>query len=204
MASVSIKMNEDGSFILAAGATDLGTGSDTVLAQAAAEILGVEVSDVVVHSSDTDLTPFDVGAYASSTTYLSGEAARRTAIEVALLDEHRRIAVGERLGIDELMIVGYVGRGDDDRRLAHMRELGEADRARTRDDDVSACHIACHIVEVIDHLDVVIASQLIRIVQRLGVGVVALPRGQHEARLGSGGRERTEHIQHGGVDGLRA
>ena len=83
MASVSIKMNEDGSFILAAGATDLGTGSDTVLAQAAAEILGVEVTDVVVHSSDTDLTPFDVGAYASSTTYLSGEAARRTATEVA-------------------------------------------------------------------------------------------------------------------------
>ncbi|MDR0966850.1 MAG: molybdopterin-dependent oxidoreductase [Myxococcales bacterium] len=83
MASVSIKMNDDGSFVLAAGATDLGTGSDTVLAQAAAEILGVEVTDIIVHSSDTDLTPFDVGAYASSTTYLSGEASRRTAIEVA-------------------------------------------------------------------------------------------------------------------------
>ncbi len=79
MASVSIKMNEDGSFILAAGATDLGTGSDTVLAQSAAEILGVDVTDIVVHSSDTDLTPFDVGAYASSTTYLSGEAAKRSA-----------------------------------------------------------------------------------------------------------------------------
>jgi putative selenate reductase molybdopterin-binding subunit len=83
MASVSIKMNEDGSFVLAAGATDIGTGSDTVLAQTAAEVLGVEVEEIVVHSSDTDLTPFDVGAYASSTTYLSGQAARKAALDVA-------------------------------------------------------------------------------------------------------------------------
>ncbi|MBU1430533.1 molybdopterin-dependent oxidoreductase [Myxococcota bacterium] len=83
MASVTLKMNEDGSFNLMAGATDLGTGSDTVLAQIAAEVLGVSVNEMIVHSSDTDLTPFDVGAYASSTTYLSGEAARRCALKVA-------------------------------------------------------------------------------------------------------------------------
>jgi len=46
-------------------------------------VLGIETEDVVVTSSDTDLTPFDVGAYASSTTYLSGEAARRAAVKVA-------------------------------------------------------------------------------------------------------------------------
>jgi CO/xanthine dehydrogenase Mo-binding subunit len=84
MASVSIKMNDDGSFNLNAGATDLGTGSDTVLAQIAAEVLGVQTEDMVVVSSDTDLTPFDVGAYASSTTYLSGEASRKAAMDVAL------------------------------------------------------------------------------------------------------------------------
>ncbi|MFH1810824.1 MAG: molybdopterin cofactor-binding domain-containing protein [Pseudomonadota bacterium] len=83
MASVSLKMNEDGSFNLLAGATDLGTGSDTVLAQIAAEVLGTDVGHFVVLSSDTDVTPFDVGAYASSTTYLSGEAARRAALKVA-------------------------------------------------------------------------------------------------------------------------
>jgi putative selenate reductase molybdopterin-binding subunit len=83
MAAVSLKMNDDGSFNMAAGATDLGTGSDTVLAQIAAEVLGVETDDVIVTSSDTDLTPFDVGAYASSTTYLSGEAARRAATRAA-------------------------------------------------------------------------------------------------------------------------
>jgi len=83
MASVSMKMNDDGSFNLIVGATDLGTGSDTVLAQMAAEVLGLSTDDILVTSSDTDLTPFDVGAYASSTTYLSGEAVRRAALDVA-------------------------------------------------------------------------------------------------------------------------
>ncbi len=90
MGSVHIKMNDDGSFNLTCGATDLGTGSDTVLAQMAAEVLGVEVDDVLVYSSDTDLTPFDVGAYASSTTYLSGEASRRAALDVA--EQIRKVA----------------------------------------------------------------------------------------------------------------
>jgi putative selenate reductase molybdopterin-binding subunit len=68
MGGASIKINDDGSFNLLIGATDLGTGSDTVLAQMAAEVLGVSVEDILVYSSDTDFTPFDKGAYASSTT----------------------------------------------------------------------------------------------------------------------------------------
>jgi len=83
MGAAYIKMNDDGSFNLQIGATDLGTGSDTVLAQIAAETLGVPVDDIIVYSSDTDMTPFDVGAYASSTTYISGEAVRKCAAEVA-------------------------------------------------------------------------------------------------------------------------
>jgi len=86
MGAASIKLNEDGSFNLLVGATDLGTGSDTVLAQIAAEVLGVETEAVIVYSSDTDLTPFDVGAYASSTTYLSGAA-----VEKAARDARRQI-----------------------------------------------------------------------------------------------------------------
>jgi CO/xanthine dehydrogenase Mo-binding subunit len=81
MGAASIKLNEDGSFNLLVGATDLGTGSDTVLAQIAAEVLGVAAEQVLVYSSDTDLTPFDVGAYASSTTYLSGGAVEKAAAE---------------------------------------------------------------------------------------------------------------------------
>ena len=75
MGGASIKMNDDGSFNLLVGATDLGTGSDTVLAQMAAEVLGVPLEDMITYSSDTDFTPFDKGAYASSTTYISGTAA---------------------------------------------------------------------------------------------------------------------------------
>ena len=82
MGAASMKMNEDGSFNLHVGATDLGTGSDTVLAQIAAEALETTVDKMIVYSSDTDMTPFDVGAYASSTTYLSGEAVRKTAAKI--------------------------------------------------------------------------------------------------------------------------
>ncbi len=79
LGAASIKLNEDGSFNLLVGATDLGTGSDTVMAQIAAEVLGVTPDRILVLSSDTDVTPFDVGAYASSTTYLSGMAAKKAA-----------------------------------------------------------------------------------------------------------------------------
>lgn len=77
--AATIKMNDDGTFRLFVGATDLGTGSDTILAQIAAETLGVHLDDIEVLSSDTDFTPFDVGAYASSTTYISGGAVKKAA-----------------------------------------------------------------------------------------------------------------------------
>lgn len=82
MGGASLKLNDDGSFNLLVGATDIGTGSDTVLAQIAAEVLGVRVEDIIIHSSDTDFTPFDTGAYASSTTYISGGAVKRAAEQV--------------------------------------------------------------------------------------------------------------------------
>ena len=83
MGGASIKMNDDGTFNLLVGATDLGTGSDTVLGQMAAEVLGVSLEDIIVYSSDTDFTPFDKGAYASSTTYISGTAVVKAAKQVA-------------------------------------------------------------------------------------------------------------------------
>lgn len=90
MGSAFIKMNEDGSFNLLVGATDLGTGSDTIFAQIASEVLTIPHHMVVVTSSDTDVTPFDVGAYASSTTYITGNAVRRAALR--MLDELYQIA----------------------------------------------------------------------------------------------------------------
>lgn len=82
MGAATVKANEDGSFHLLVGATDLGTGSDTILGQMAAEVLGVPADQVHVYSSDTDRTPFDVGAYASSTTYVSGGAVLKAAERV--------------------------------------------------------------------------------------------------------------------------
>ncbi|MHA1449991.1 MAG: xanthine dehydrogenase family protein molybdopterin-binding subunit, partial [Candidatus Hodarchaeales archaeon] len=82
MGSAFAKINDDGSFNLLVGATDLGTGSDTVLSQIFAEELEITVEDVIIYSSDTDRTPFDVGAYASSTTYLSGMAVKKTARKI--------------------------------------------------------------------------------------------------------------------------
>ncbi len=79
MAGAFIKMNEDGGFNLLVGAADIGTGSDTVLTQIAAEVLGVELEAVIVSSGDTDHAPFDTGAYASSTTYTTGGAVKRAA-----------------------------------------------------------------------------------------------------------------------------
>ncbi len=84
MGGASIKLNDDGSFNLLVGATDIGTGSDTVIAQIAAEVLGVRVEDIVIHSSDTDFAPFDTGAYASSTTYISGGATKKAAEQVRM------------------------------------------------------------------------------------------------------------------------
>ncbi len=74
MGSANLELQDGGFFKLHIGATDLGTGSDTILAQIAAEELGVGSDDIIVYASDTDHTPYDVGAYASSTTYVSGNA----------------------------------------------------------------------------------------------------------------------------------
>jgi len=95
MGAASIKINDDGSFNLLMGATDLGTGADTILAQIAAEVLGVPLDDILVYAADTDMTPFDVGAYASSTTYVSGMAVKKAAEEVA-----RQIIVRAALLLD--------------------------------------------------------------------------------------------------------
>lgn len=78
VASVTIKVNDDGFYTLAIGATDMGTGCDTILAQIAAECLDCSVDDIVTRGVDTDTSPYDSGSYASSTTYLTGMAVVKT------------------------------------------------------------------------------------------------------------------------------
>ena len=114
MGAASIKMNDDGSFNLLVGATDLGTGSDTVLTQMAAEVLGCPPEDFITYSSDTDFTPFDVGVYASSTTYISGVAVVVAARKVA---EQIKAVAGQILDVpaEEIMLAERQAWADDGR-----------------------------------------------------------------------------------------
>jgi xanthine dehydrogenase molybdenum-binding subunit len=77
-----IKMDDYGRIDLFTGATDMGQGSETVIAQIVAEELGLNVDDIHVIHSDTDICPWDVGAHASRTTFVAGNAARGAARKI--------------------------------------------------------------------------------------------------------------------------
>ena len=104
IAGARIVMNQDGSIQLQVGATEIGQGSDTVLSQIAAEVLGLPFDMVhVISQQDTDVTPFDTGAYASRQTFVSGAAVKKAAEEVrqkVLSIAAKRVG----LSIDELDI----------------------------------------------------------------------------------------------------
>lgn len=105
MAAATIKLNDDGFYNLTVGATDIGQGSDTILTQIAAETLMTTMDKVVIYSSDTDLTPFDVGAYASSTTYVSGNAVLKAAksMKTMLIEEAAHYL---KVSVDEVTFDG--------------------------------------------------------------------------------------------------
>jgi putative selenate reductase molybdopterin-binding subunit len=129
MGGASIKMNDDASFNLLVGATDLGTGSDTVLAQMAAEVLGVEVDDIIVYSSDTDFTPFDKGAYASSTTYISGAAVVRAAQAAAQRIKLRAASMLNNQQTEASLIAGEIELIDNKAVAPDGRSISLADIA---------------------------------------------------------------------------
>lgn len=80
--SATIKVNDDGFYTLSIGAADMGTGCDTILAQIAAEVLECSVDEITVFGADTDTSPYDSGSYASSTTYVTGKAIEKCALQV--------------------------------------------------------------------------------------------------------------------------
>src|SRR6266487_1227689 len=114
MSAASIKLNEDGSFNLLVGAVD--AGNDTLLAQVAAEILGVRVTDIIMHSSetvDTDIVPFDSGGYTPSAISVSGNAVKSAAEQVRhqvlKVASHMLKAQSETLAIDDGIITAPGG-----------------------------------------------------------------------------------------------
>ena len=80
--SATLKVNDDGFYSLIIGAADMGTGCDTTLAQIAAEVLDCELDDIMVFGADTDVSPYDSGSYASSTTYVTGKAVEKCALKL--------------------------------------------------------------------------------------------------------------------------
>lgn len=82
IAAVEIKLQDDGFYTLSIGATDMGTGCDTILAQIAAECLECEIDQIVTLGVDTDASPYDTGSYASATTYVTGMSVVKACAEL--------------------------------------------------------------------------------------------------------------------------
>ena len=80
--SVTVRLNDDGTYMLVIGAADMGTGCDTILAQMVAEHMECSVDDVSVFGADTDASPYDSGSYASSTTYVTGMAVEKACAQL--------------------------------------------------------------------------------------------------------------------------
>src|SRR4030095_174020 len=74
-----VRADRSGVVSILCGATDIGQGSDSVLAYLVAEVLGIEPKDIRVHPADTDLTPVDLGSYSSRVALMAGQAAIQAA-----------------------------------------------------------------------------------------------------------------------------
>lgn len=81
MAGARLKVNEDGSAVLYIGAADIGQGSDTIMAQIAADNSGIPFHQIQVISADTGTCPFDLGSFASRQAYITGSAVKKAAMD---------------------------------------------------------------------------------------------------------------------------
>ena len=95
--SVTVKLNDDGVYMLLIAAADMGTGCDTILAQMVAEHMECPVDAVSVFGADTDASPYDSGSYASTTTYVTGMAVEKACTQ---LKERLCAIAAEELGCD--------------------------------------------------------------------------------------------------------
>ncbi|KIR03042.1 putative hypoxanthine oxidase XdhD [Lachnospiraceae bacterium TWA4] len=126
--SATVTLNEDGSYRLAIAAADMGTGCDTILAQMAAECLGVTTDEIFVSGADTDTSPYDSGSYASSTTYVTGQAVVKACTEL----EKRIKEVATRMlecSLDELDFDGRMAKNLVTGQTVTLEEIGYKSQA---------------------------------------------------------------------------
>src|SRR3954470_11952986 len=93
---VQLGLDRQGGVRVLCGSTDIGEGSDFILAYIVAEVLGIDPFDIRVLTADTDLTPVDLGSYSSRVTLMTGNAALQAAERAR---ELLVMAVAERLGV---------------------------------------------------------------------------------------------------------
>jgi xanthine dehydrogenase molybdenum-binding subunit len=122
--NATVRMNEDGTVQLFTGTTGLGTGAHTALAQVVAEELGVRFEDVAVVHGDTDVVPWDIGAFASHTTYMGGRAAQMAAAQVKRELLERAADELEAAAADLEVRRGVISVRGSDRRLTVREAIG--------------------------------------------------------------------------------
>ncbi|MEC8171557.1 MAG: xanthine dehydrogenase family protein molybdopterin-binding subunit, partial [Candidatus Thermoplasmatota archaeon] len=100
-ATVHLKIDMDGGVTIHTGAADIGQGSDTVVAQSVAEVLGLPLDMIRVKSRDSDTSPVDLGSYSSRVTFMNANAAISAAMQIReeLLDATVEITGAERSGL---------------------------------------------------------------------------------------------------------
>ncbi|HET8575621.1 MAG TPA: molybdopterin cofactor-binding domain-containing protein [Methylomirabilota bacterium] len=121
---VVVRADRSGLVAVLCGATDIGQGSDSILAYLVAEVLGIDPKDIRVHPADTDLTPVDLGSYSSRVTLMAGNAAIQAAER---LKSRLFEAAAEKLGVEADKLVArdrrvYVD-GDPDRGVAFAQAV---------------------------------------------------------------------------------
>ena len=129
--SVTVRLNDDGTYMLVIGAADMGTGCDTILAQMVAEHMECPVDAVSVFGADTDASPYDSGSYASSTTYVTGMAVEKACTQ---LKERLCAIAAAELGCDaaELRFEGGCVRHEATGRTVSLPEIAAKSQCNCR------------------------------------------------------------------------
>ncbi len=129
--SVTVKLNDDGGYMLLIAAADMGTGCDTILAQMVAEHMECPLEAVSVFGADTDASPYDSGSYASSTTYVTGMAVEKACTQ---LKERLCAIAAETLGCDaaELRFEGGCVRHKATGRTVSLPEIAAKSQCNCR------------------------------------------------------------------------
>ena len=199
LSSASIYLNRDGSIQLNLGTADIGQGSETALAQVAAEMLYLPLSRVNVHAGDTQSTPYDTGTFASSQMFVGGNAVVLAARDIVAnltraLAEVKRVnpaevafeagvftIEGERFNLSraaEMVLYGTPGRviiGEGSFKATEAPPVFAVCLVRLRLDEISGALTVTDIIEVVD-IGTVVNPNIVKgqieggVVQGLGYG----------------------------------